>query len=218
MPTLPGYPPPPRSEPHWAPQLTILVAIGLQIVLPDRLIPGPRWLLPGLESVALLTLFFASPQRLVAEHALRRRMTLSLTALVSAANAFSLVLLVSNLLHHRVTRGQELIVAGVLIWITNILIFALWFWELDRGGPGRRAAAHDGPPDFLFPQMSDNRVSPGWRPIFADYLYVSVTNAFAFSPTDTMPLTVMAKSLMALQSLISLVTIGLVVARAVNIL
>jgi uncharacterized membrane protein len=218
LPTLPGYPPPARSEPHWPPQLTILVAIVLQIVLPDRLVPGPRWLLPGLEALVLLTLFVASPQTLVGVHTLRRRLAVGVTALVSIANAISLGLLVSNLLHRNPSTGKELIVAGLLIWITNILAFALWFWELDRGGPGRRAEGHDGPPDFQFPQIMDDRLSPGWRPIFLDYLYVSVTNAFAFSPTDTMPLTVMAKSLMGVQSLVSLVTIGLVVARAVNIL
>jgi uncharacterized membrane protein len=107
----------------------------------------------------------------------------------------------------------------VLIWLTNFLIFALWYWELDRGGPGRRAAGHDGAPDLLFPQMSDDRIEPlHWRPTFVDYLYVSLTNATAFSPTDTMPLTHGAKSIMGLQSLVSLVTIGLIISRAVNIL
>jgi uncharacterized membrane protein len=115
--------------------------------------------------------------------------------------------------------GRELIIAGVLIWLTNFLILALWYWELDRGGPGRRAAGHDAIPDFLFPQMTDDRIEPiAWRPQFIDYLYVSLTNAMAFSPTDTMPLTPMAKSVMGVQSLVSLVTIGLVVSRAVNIL
>ena len=82
----------------------------------------------------------------------------------------------------------------MLIWLTNFLIFALWYWEMDRGGAGKRAAGHDGPPDLLFPQMSDDRIEPrDWRPKFIDYLYVSLTNATAFSPTDTMPLTPMAK-------------------------
>ena len=107
----------------------------------------------------------------------------------------------------------------MLIWLTNFLIFALWYWETDRGGPGRRAAGHDRAPDFLFPQMSDDRIEPlEWRPQFIDYLYVSLTNATAFSPTDTMPLTPTAKIIMGMQSLVSLVTIGLIVSRAVNIL
>jgi hypothetical protein len=155
---------------------------------------------------------------LAQEHAVRRRLAMGVTALVSIANGISLGLLASHLLHRNVSSGKELIVSGVLIWLTNVLLFALWYWETDRGGPGRRAAGHDGPPDFLYPQMNDDRIAPGWRPMFMDYLYVSLTNAAAFSPTDTMPLTAPAKGLMGLQSLISLVTIGLVVSRAVNIL
>jgi hypothetical protein len=103
--------------------------------------------------------------------------------------------------------------------VTNVLIFALWYWELDRGGPVLRALDRGKRPDFLFPQMADDRwAPPGWMPGFVDYLYVSLTNATAFSPTDTMPLTAMAKMLMGVQAVASLVTVGLVVARAVNIL
>jgi len=138
---------------------------------------------------------------------------------VSAANIISLGLLTHDLLHHGSPNSRELIGAGALIWLTNVLIFGLWYWETDRGGPGRRAAGEDGPPDLLFPQMNDDRIQqPKWRPQFIDYLYVSLTNALALSPTDTMPLTPMAKSIMGIQSLVSLVTIGLIIARAVNIL
>jgi hypothetical protein len=212
------YPPPPRSEPHWPAQATVAGAIVLQLLLPNRLVVGPSWLLPGLEAVALVGLVVASPQRVTVEHSNRRRLAMSITALISLANGVSLGLLTHYLLNHHVSKGHELIVSGSLIWLTNVLIFGLWYWEADRGGPGRRAAGHDGPPDLLFPQMSDSRLGRGWRPQFIDYLYVSLTNAAAFSPTDTMPLTPTAKSLMGLQSLVSLVTIGLVVSRAVNIL
>jgi uncharacterized membrane protein len=218
-PTLPGYPPPPRSEPHWPPLLTVAGAIVLQFLLGDRLTPGPRWLFPALEAVMLVVLYASSPQRLAQEHAVRRRLAMGVTALVSIANGISLGLLASHLLHRNVSSGKELIVSGVLIWLTNVLLFALWYWETDRGGPGKRAAGNDAAPDFLFPQMTDDRIEPiDWRPQFIDYLYVSLTNATAFSPTDTMPLTATAKSVMGLQAVISLVTIGLVVSRAVNIL
>ncbi len=219
--TQPGrpYPPPPAAEAFWPIQATVLVAIGLQIGLSERLTVGPSWLIPALEGVLLIGLSTATPRQLEHEHMGRRRTAIALTALVSAANVFSLVELTHYLLHKTTPNGQELIVSGVLIWLTNFLIFALWYWEIDRGGPGRRAAGHDGPPDFLFPQMSDDRIEPlHWRPRFIDYLYVSLTNAAAFSPTDTMPLTAMAKSIMGVQSIVSLVTIGLVVSRAVNIL
>jgi uncharacterized membrane protein len=203
----------------WPVQATLLAAIVLQLTLPKRLTAGPSWLIPALEAALLVVMYLATPRKLEFEHARRRRAALGLIAFVSAANIFSLVELTHLLLHHNVENGRELIISGMLIWLTNFLIFALWYWELDRGGPGKRAAGNDAPPDFLFPQMSDDRIEPlGWRPKFIDYLYVSLTNATAFSPTDTMPLTPMAKSIMGIQSIVSLVTIGLVVSRAVNIL
>lgn len=218
---LPGrpYPPPGTGESPWPAQLTVLVAIGLQLALPERLTVGPSWLVPALEGALLAGMFVATPNELRHEHAGRRRVALGLTAFVSAANVYSLGALTHYLLHHEVANGRALIGSGLLIWLTNFLIFALWYWELDRGGPGVRAAGHDGPPDFLFPQMSDDHIEPvGWRPRFIDYLYVSLTNATAFSPTDTMPLSGMAKTVMGLQAMVSLVTIGLIVSRAVNIL
>ncbi len=213
------YPPPGLSEPFWPVQATILVAILLQLTLPKRLTVGPAWLVPGLEGMLLVGMFFATPRELEFEHPRRRRVALSMIGFVSAANIYSLTVLSKFLLHHVVKSGDELIIAGVVIWLTNFLIFGLWYWELDRGGPGKRASGNDEPPDLLFPQMSDDRIEPrDWRPKFIDYLYVSLTNATAFSPTDTMPLTPMAKSVMGVQSLVSLVTIGLIVSRAVNIL
>jgi hypothetical protein len=202
-----------------------VVAIALQLLLPDQLSIGSdwRWILPALEAATLVALFIASPQRLEAPHSVRRVLTLSLTAIVSIANGISLVLLAHLLLNPGLSKGPGghlLIIAGAEIWLTNVLILSLWYWELDRGGPGIRAAGLDGRPDFQFPHMTDEvgALYPGWRPQFVDYLYLSLTNATAMSPTDTMPLSVPAKLLMGLQSLISLVTIGLVVSRAVNIL
>jgi uncharacterized membrane protein len=197
----------------------VLAAIVLEFALPPRLAVGPRWLIPALEAGLLAGLTVTTPMQLERHHSRRRAAALALTAFVSAANAASLALLSHFLLHHDVSKGRQLIVSGSLIWLTNVLIFGLWYWEVDRGGPGRRASGDDALPDLQFPQMTDPRYAPaGWRPGFVDYLYVSFTNATAFSPTDTMPLTPIAKGMMALQSLVSLVTIGLVVSRAVNIL
>jgi uncharacterized membrane protein len=213
------YPPPPSSEPLWPALATVLAAIVLQLTLPARLTVGPTWLLPALEGLLLGGLFLATPKQLEREHPRRRRAAIAMVAFVSAANAYSLIELSNHLLKHLPANGRQLVISGILIWLTNFLIFGLWYWELDRGGPGRRAAGHDGPPDFLFPQMSDDRIEPrNWRPKFLDYLYVSLTNATAFSPTDTMPLTPWAKILMGIQSVLSLLVIGLIVSRAVNIL
>jgi uncharacterized membrane protein len=213
------YPPPAATEPFWPAQLTVLVAIGIQLLLPKRLLVGPPLLVPGFEAALLIGMFIVTPNQIEDEHPRRRRIALGLTAFVSLANIYSLGELTHYLLSHNVSEGRALIGAGVLIWLTNFLIFALWYWEIDRGGPGRRSAGNDGPPDFLYPQMADDRIEPlSWRPKFLDYLYVSLTNAMAFSPTDTMPLTPMAKSVMGVQSIVSLITIGLIVSRAINIL
>jgi uncharacterized membrane protein len=213
------YPPPPQPEPVWPVQAAVLAAIALHLLLPQRVSAGPKWLLPVLEGVLLMVMVLTTPRQLEGPHRRRRRLAVAVIALITAANITSLALLCHNLLHHNVTNGEGLIIAGVLIWLTNVLIFGIWFWETDRGGPGQRAAGRDGPPGFLFPQMTDDRIEPiNWRPQFIDYLYVSLTNSTAFSPTDTMPLTPAAKSMMGVQSLVSLVTVGLVVARSVNII
>jgi hypothetical protein len=211
------YPPPARSEPYWPAPSTVLLAVGLQLLLPDRVTAGPSWLLPAFEGVLLVGLALATPGQ---PYEIPRRAARGLTALVSVANAISLGLLIHALLHHHgASDGYGLITAGALIWVTNVLMFGLWYWEIDRGGRDKRAAGRDGPPDFLFPQMNDDAFTRSdWRPEFVDYLYVSLTNATAFSPTDALPLTRGAKAIMALQSLVSLLTIGLVITHAVNVL
>jgi hypothetical protein len=208
-----------RLSPYWAPQLVVAVAILLDLALAGQLTIGPRWLLPSVEGALLIALAIISPHPRVRHTHLRRYLSMGLIALVSAVNAFSLALLVHYLLHGHTSNGRSLIASGLVLWVTNVLLFALWYWELDRGGPVARQEREDAVADFLFPQMTETRWTPrGWIPRMVDYLYTSFTNATAFSPTDTMPLTATAKWLMAAQSLIALITIALVVARAVNIL
>jgi len=138
---------------------------------------------------------------------------------VTLANIINLGLLLTELLKGHVQNGRELVVSSVAIWLTNAIAFGLWYWELDRGGPYERHQPSHREPDFLFPQMATPGAGrPDWAPSFVDYLYVSLTNATAFSPTDTMPLSPLAKLLMATQSVASLVTVAVVAARAVNIL
>ena len=208
-----------RWLPFWEPQLVVACAIALQLSLTNAVTVGPTWLLPSLEGALLVGLVIVSPRRNVRHSPLRRHVAIAMIGFVSAANMVSLVLLVHALLHGSKANGHELILSGIVLWCTNVLLFGLWYWEVDRGGPVAREEDERDLPDFLFPQMTDPRWAPkDWMPSLIDYLYVSLTNATAFSPTDTMPLTPTAKWLMSAQSLASLVTVGLVVARAVNIL
>jgi hypothetical protein len=208
-----------KHDPFWGPQLVIAAAIMLQFTLSEKVTFKPSWVIPALEGLALVGLIAASPHPRLRHSPLRRRLSLTLIAIVSAANVISLILLCHYLLHGGKTGGRPLVGSGIVLWVTNVLLFGVWFWQLDRGGPLARATEPCEHPDFLFVQMTEREFAPpGWEPGLLDYLYTSFTNATAFSPTDTMPLTVMAKSLMTVQSLTALVTIGLVVARAVNIL
>jgi hypothetical protein len=208
-----------RYDPYWGGQVVIGAAIALQLLLADKVTLGPNWLLPGLEALALVALTMASPHPRMRDSLLRRRLALTLIAAVTATNCYSLIVLCHFLLKGGKADGHTLIGSGIVLWVTNVLLFGVWYWQLDSGGPTARRHKRRPHPDFLFVQMTEREFAPrGWHPTLIDYLYTSFTNATAFSPTDTMPLTPMAKALMAGQSLTALVTIGLVVARAVNIL
>jgi uncharacterized membrane protein len=200
--------------------VAILVAIGLQIVTPNALAIDPRWLLPALEGALLLGLVAANPGRISRSSNRLRAAALVLAGAISFANAWSLVLLLHGLVNG--TEGNDasqLLLAGGTIWGTNVIVFSLWYWEFDRGGPGARAEGRARHPDLLFPQMSMPHIAhEAWEPQYFDYLYTSFTNAAAFSPTDTMPLSRWTKMLFLVQSAVSLVTAALVVSRAVNIL
>jgi hypothetical protein len=143
----------------------------------------------------------------------------SLIALVTVANMTSVGLLVTRLLNAHVSQGRQLIFSAVSIWLTNVIIFGLWFWEMDRGGPHRRAGSDALMPDIQFPQMENPSLAPAdWRPRFLDYLYTSFANGTSFAPADAMPLSFRAKALFTGESIASLLTIAIVAARAVNIL
>ena len=208
-----------RYDPYWGGQLVIGVAILLDLALADKVTLGPNWLLPGVEALALIGLTMAAPHPRMRDTLLRRRLALTLIAVVTVTNSYALVLLCHYLLKGGKADGQALIGSGIVLWVTNVLLFGVWYWQLDGGGPTARHRKRKPHPDFLFVQMTEREFAPrGWHPTLIDYLYTSFTNATAFSPTDTMPLTPMAKALMAGQAATALVTVGLVVARAVNIL
>ncbi len=207
-----------QAEAFWPAQLAAAAALILYLTLPHALIMGPKWLVPGVEGILLLGLIATTPTRPHNQSPRLRALIVALVGLVSLTTLISLVLLARTLIDGSHAGGRALLFAGSVLWFTNVLIFGIWFWELDRGGPGMRMAHPERQADFLFPQMVEPSISPGWRPGFIDYLYTSYTNATAFSPTDTMPLSPRAKLLMATQSLIALTTVLLVVSRAVNVL
>jgi uncharacterized membrane protein len=209
-----------RGEPRWQPSVAVVVMLVLQVRLGEGLSPFSPWLLPALELVLLVVLVAVNPARIDRHQPALRAVSLALVALASLFNAGSVVVLVRGLIDGTLSgQASTLLAAGANVWITNVIVFGLWYWELDRGGPGARAEGRDPDPDFLFPQMSDSTGDyHHWEPQFVDYLYVACTNAMAFSPTDAMPLTRWAKLGMMLQSGISLVTAALIVARAVNVL
>jgi uncharacterized membrane protein len=187
------------QEPVWHVLIALIVIIGSQLFLGDAVTFGLKYAIAGLETLLLIILgtgILRSGRRVVA---------LLLVAVISIMNVASLVTVIYLLFSGAHVDGRVLLISAVVIYITNIIVFGLWYWELDS--PERVQT------DFQFPQKTAN-----WTPTFFDYLYVSLTNATAFSPTDTMPLTHRSKLLMSLQSVASLVTIALVAARAVNIL
>jgi hypothetical protein len=215
---LPAWLRPTAGEHRWQMGLAVTAAIALEVSLPRYLAVRPHFVLPILEGALLIGLFIFSPGRIARYSRPLRAVVLVLIGLLSVDNAIS-----AGLLVHRIVAGKEgsatkLLVEGVEIWATNVIVFGLWYWEFDRGGPVSRAHAVHKHPDLLFPQMQMPEIARlDWEPTFFDYLYTSFTNATAFSPTDTMPLSRWAKALFLVQSAISLVTVALVISRAVNI-
>lgn len=196
--------------------MALLVAAGLYATLPGNLILGGgllRWIVPALE-VALIAVAAVNP---VVESERRRHVGVALVVLITLANASALGLLIDGILTEAGFEGRLLILSAIQIWATNVIIFGLWLWESDGGGPRRRHLDPPGPAGFLFPQWT--LPEPwNWKPTFMDYLYVSFTNSTAFSPTDTLPLQPRIKALMTVQAALSLLTILLVAARAVSML
>jgi uncharacterized membrane protein len=210
----------PATDQVWYVQIAMLVAIVLQITLPDTFSLTARYLIPAIEILLLVALTFTTPKERVFRSITRRVNAVLLIGIVTITNGYALGVVANGLLQGgHTSNGRQLILAAINIYLTNIIVFALWYWEMDGGGPGERQRIQRYEQDFMFPQhQSESYKHPEWKPMFPDYLYVSSTNAMAFSPTDTMPLSRRAKMLMLLQATASLITVALVAARAVNIL
>jgi hypothetical protein len=207
-----------EGEQRWPAALAIAVLIALEWLLPEQLSLGPRWLFPGLQVVIICVIVAANPGRVRKRSSMLRTLSLTLIGVASLGNVYSVLRLVFDIVGgHDTGSASDLLMAGGGVYLINILTFSVWFWELDRGGPVERAAGSDPYPDFLFPPMtSPDMAEKDWEPMFMDYFYVAFTNATAFSPTDTLPLSRWAKLAMAAESAIALVTAALVVAKAVN--
>jgi len=208
------------------PAAALIASAGLYADLPTRFISGAgggsfqviRWIVPALTLLVVASLGLMPVRGMFT----RRRLVIGTIAIVSAANIASIVLLIHFLVNGAIKgpgHAHELLLAAVHMWAVNVLLFALWYWQHDGGGPLARPSCPPARRDFLFPQQLEPIFAEtGWSPLFLDYLYVSFTNSTAFSPTDTMPLSRWAKMLMLVQSAISLALAVMVVARAVNIL
>ena len=200
--------------------IAIGVAVVLEATLAARVANRPRALVIGLGVALLVAIVIVTPRRLDQRSRVLRGLSLLVIALISLANIASGARLVIDLVNQQGIRDAErLLLTGGSIWLTNVIVFSLWYWQFDGGGPVARALTPSAVPDFLFPQMASKEYAPpDWRPEYVDYLYLSFTNAMAFSPTDVMPLSRWTKMTMLVQSLVSLVIAVLVIARAVNIL
>ena len=208
------------GERRWPSGVAIVCMIALQYALPDWLSLGPRWLMPVIEITLIAVLVAANPGRTRRDTPFLRMIALTLIGVASVGTAYSVGVLVTDIALGRHTGSAALLLAtGGDVWLINVLTFAVWYWELDRGGPLERMLGTHQYPDFLFPQMTSPGMAPKeWEPQFVDYLYLAFTNATAFSPTDTLPLSRWAKFLMLLESLTSLATAALVIAKAINAL
>jgi hypothetical protein len=220
----------------WLARGAILIIVGLQLGLVNDLTVGPRWLAPSIELALLIPLSIATAwtqktAKAVStesqwhlfgrERRMVRRLAIALTFVSTLMNFGSLAQLIQAILAGHAGTGRTLLLDAVNIWATNVVIFALWFWTIDRSGPAGRGLLPEAKADFLFAQyqtLADPSQVERWIPGFVDYLFLAFTNATAFSPADTFPLTVRAKLLMMTESAISFITIAVVASRAVGIL
>ena len=208
-------------ERRWPMAVAVVVAIVLQVITPHEGRLEYWWVFPILEVAALAAMIFRDPGRIDRRTRAARRATIVLIVLLTIGTFGGLYVLILDIIDTAYAGVQPtaLLGRGAALWVTNVVVFSLWFWELDRGGAAERAAGSGIPPSFGFPEEAMPELAPdGWIPRYPDYLYLSFTNATAFSPTDTLPVRTWAKMTMMLESVISLITAILVIARAINVL
>ncbi|HEY7281233.1 MAG TPA: hypothetical protein VID47_06515 [Actinomycetota bacterium] len=198
----------------------VLAVAFFQVITPKEGRVSLWWLIPVVEIVMLVFLIVRDPGRIDRRSRALRRQTIALIALMAAATMTGVLILSVQILDgNSGVSATALLGRGATVWVTNVIVFSLWYWELDRGGPAERAAGALRDPAFLFQEESmPDRLAAGWFPTYPDYLYLSFSTATAFSATDTSPVRTWAKMTLMLESALSLVIAILVVARAINVL
>jgi hypothetical protein len=220
-----------RGEARLPAVIVTVAAIALYALLPQRLLVGPRLLIPALEVLLLVPLIAVNPRRMNRQSRWSRIASLALVVVIAASNLVALVLLLRLLGSGHLPKGSGLLLAALQVWGTNVLVFGLIFWELDRGGPVARTMqvrqalppadfrfSHDENRDTIVEVARGSSETSDWVPTLVDYVYVSLTNSSAFSPTDTMPLSARMKLLMGMEATAALLTSVLVIARGVSLL
>ncbi len=212
----------PWSEPRWPVALSVVTVLALLIALPDRVRLLPPWLLFAAGAIALAPMAATALRpRSTAWQRIERVATFALAVGAGTANFVVLVALIFDMIERsKNVDGLKLLSSSIAVWATNVMTFSLLYWQFDRGGPASRASAAPERPDWIFPseQAPDGAVPAGWRPQFIDYLFLAFSTATAFSTTDALPLTGRAKLAMMIESMISLATLVVVGARAINVL
>jgi hypothetical protein len=221
-PSVTPQPPAERGEHWWPVALSIIAIVGLHVALPAKYRVNPPWLAPLVLLILLAILIIGDPGRIDRQKPWLRITTGAMIALLTLANLFAAGRLVGAIITVNKVFASDalaLLGTGAMIWITNVVTFALWYWDLDRGGAAARAHHPQADPAFVFAEMQHTEyTSAGWMPKFADYLSLSFWTATAFSPTDVSAIKRWAKLMMMTESAVSLVIGVLVIARAVNIL
>lgn len=205
----------------WLAQFALVIAIGLQLLtrqIGSDVLPGSQYLIIGVELGLAILIGLTVNKHKPHSWGVYHFLSVLLLGLITLANISSLIYVLHSLIiSHTSLSGEELLASAVAIFLTNIIVFALWYWEIDSPGLTRTTwSKHD--KDFQFIQYDLKSEFRNWQPQFGDYLYLSVTNAINFAPADSKPVTLQAKLLMACQALISVFTLALLVARSVNIL
>ena len=220
-----------RAEHRWPAVVALLVAIVLYALLPSSFLPWLRYTAVAIAALMFIPLIAVNPLRFQRQTKWSRRLSVGQVLFLAAANQVALVQLVYALVHASKDDGPSLLLAAAQVWITNVIVFALIYWEMDRGGPVTRTQAKRSEiprADFRFPQDEDHDAvlevavrssnKSDWTASYVDYLYFSASNSMAFSPTDTMPLSHRAKMLMLIESFAGFIILALVIARAVSLL